>query len=54
MIPRAAIQAWATVKPWPSLVQVEQDLVLARLIVEIAEHSRNISGLPDSNKAVHG
>lgn len=38
MIPRAVIQAWATVKPWPTLIQVEQDLVLARLIIQIAEH----------------
>lgn len=38
MIPRAAIQAWSTTRPWPTLVAVEQDLVLARLIVEIAQH----------------
>lgn len=38
MIPRAVVQAWASEKPWPTLVQVEQDLVLARLIVEISEH----------------
>ena len=38
MIPRAVIQSWATTRPWPTLVAIEQDLVLARLIVEIAEH----------------
>lgn len=38
MIPQAAIQAWSTTRPWPTLVAVEQDLVLARLIVEIARH----------------
>jgi hypothetical protein len=38
VIPRAVVQAWASEKPWPTLVQVEQDLVLARLIVEISEH----------------
>lgn len=38
MIPQAAIQAWATTRPWPTLVAVEQDLLLARLIVEIAQH----------------
>lgn len=38
MIPRAIIQAWANQKPWPTLAQVEQDLVLARLIVEITQH----------------
>lgn len=38
MIPRAAIQAWAAEHPWPTLVTVEQDLVLARLIVAFAKH----------------
>lgn len=38
MIPRAAITAWAGVAPWPLPQQVEQDLVLSRLIVEIARH----------------
>lgn len=38
MIPRSVIQSWALQKPWPTLHAVEQDLVLARLIVEIAEH----------------
>lgn len=38
MIPRAVIQAWAVERPWPTLVAVEQDLLLARLIVEFAHH----------------
>lgn len=38
MIPRAAIQAWAVDRPWPNLVAVEQDLLLARLIIEFAHH----------------
>ena len=38
MIPRAAIDAWAADHPWPTLAMVEQDLVLARLIVEFAQH----------------
>jgi hypothetical protein len=38
VIPRAAIQAWSATRPWPTLVAVEQDLVLAQLIVEIAKH----------------
>ena len=38
MIPAAYITAWSRVAPWPSDDQVEQDLVLARLIVEIANH----------------
>lgn len=39
MIPAAYITAWSHVAPWPTDEQVEQDLVLARLIVEIANHS---------------
>lgn len=38
MIPSAVIQGWAAERPWPTMVAVEQDLVLARLIVEIARH----------------
>lgn len=36
MIPAAHIAAWSRVAPWPTDEQVEQDLLLARLIVEIA------------------
>ncbi|MEX0826851.1 MAG: nucleotidyl transferase AbiEii/AbiGii toxin family protein [Acidimicrobiia bacterium] len=36
MIPRAAITAWGTTVPWPTVEQIEQDLLLSRLIVEIA------------------
>ncbi len=36
MIPRAAITEWGRTVPWPTVEQVEQDLVLSRLIVEIA------------------
>lgn len=36
MISRAAIIEWNRLVPWPSVDQVEQDLVLSRLIVEIA------------------
>lgn len=36
MIPQAAITAHSRVVPWPTLEQVEQDLLLSRLIVEIA------------------
>ncbi len=38
MIPAANITAWSHVAPWPTDDQVEQDLVLSRLIVEIANH----------------
>ena len=36
MIPAAAITEWSRQVPWPSVDQVEQDLLLSRLIVEIA------------------
>lgn len=38
MIPRAFITHWSAGAPWPSELQVEQDLVLSRLIVAIANH----------------
>lgn len=36
MIPRAFITEWQAHVPWAAPVQVEQDLILSRLIVEIA------------------
>ncbi len=36
MIPRAAITEWGRAVPWPTVEQIEQDLLLSRLIVEIA------------------
>ena len=38
MITEADIAHWQQRVPWPLLEQVEQDLVLSRLIVEIANH----------------
>ena len=38
MITPADIAHWQQRVPWPTLEQVEQDLVLSRLIVEIANH----------------
>lgn len=38
MIPEADITGWAAQAPWPSRDQVEQDLLLSRLIVTIANH----------------
>ena len=35
MIPRAHINAWRKIAPWPLSAQVEQDLVLSRALVEI-------------------
>jgi predicted nucleotidyltransferase component of viral defense system len=36
MIPRASLIAWSSRAPWPSEDQVEQDLILSRLLIEIA------------------
>lgn len=38
MIPAASITAWRATAPWPEDNQVEQDLILSRLMVEIANH----------------
>jgi predicted nucleotidyltransferase component of viral defense system len=38
VIPAAAITYWSRGTPWPTRDQVEQDLVLSRLICEIANH----------------
>lgn len=38
MIPSRLITAWSRYAPWLNDEQVEQDLVLSRLIVEIANH----------------
>lgn len=40
MITPTHLTHWATVVPWISGDQVEQDLVLSRLIVEIAQERR--------------
>lgn len=38
MIAQAYLNEWASRTPWPQQVQIEQDLILSRLIVEIAQH----------------
>ena len=38
MIPQAGIAHWRTQVPWVDAANVEQDLVLSRLIIEIARH----------------
>lgn len=38
MVPQAALNAWAQRAPWPDDLDVEQDLILSRAIVEIANH----------------
>jgi predicted nucleotidyltransferase component of viral defense system len=36
VIDRPALIAWRSQAPWPSVVQIEQDLMLSRLMIEIA------------------
>ena len=36
MIDRPALIAWRSLAPWPNPVQIEQDLLLSRLMIEIA------------------
>ncbi len=38
MIPESEITAWGLTRPWPTRDAIEQDLVLARLIVEIYQN----------------
>ncbi len=38
MIPQAYLNEWISRAPWPAPLQIEQDLLLSRLIVEIANH----------------
>lgn len=40
MIPTPSITAWALNRPWPNRAAIEQDLLLARLIVAIYDHPR--------------
>ena len=45
MIPRANINAWRKVAPWPDSGQVEQDLVLSRALVEMYRRPEITRGL---------
>jgi predicted nucleotidyltransferase component of viral defense system len=36
LIPPAYINAWAAQAPWPNDADIEQDLILSRLMIEIA------------------
>ena len=38
MVPRAALNAWAQHAPWQDELDIEQDLILSRSIIEIANH----------------
>ncbi|MFM7144710.1 MAG: nucleotidyl transferase AbiEii/AbiGii toxin family protein [Actinomycetales bacterium] len=37
MIPAAFVTAWSARAPWPSPAQVEQDLLLSRVLIEISQ-----------------
>lgn len=39
MIPQAALDGWAQHAPWHSPLDIEQDLVLSRMITDIANHA---------------
>jgi hypothetical protein len=39
MIPQSAITAWSAVAPWTNNEQIEQDLVIARALIEIYRNS---------------
>ena len=45
MIPEAAITHWRNVAPWPQDVQVEQDLILSRALIEIFQEPALSRGL---------
>jgi predicted nucleotidyltransferase component of viral defense system len=38
MIPRPALTAWRRISPWRDDLQVEQDLLLSRLAIDVANH----------------
>lgn len=38
MVPQAALNAWAQHAPWQDELDIEQDLILSRSIIEIANH----------------
>lgn len=38
MIPNAVVTAWGLTRQWPTRQQIEQDLLLARLIIDIYNH----------------
>jgi predicted nucleotidyltransferase component of viral defense system len=38
LIPAASVTAWRRIAPWPEDNQIEQDLILTRLMIEIANH----------------
>src|SRR5579863_6295411 len=39
MIPIAQITQWRSIAPWPDDMQVEQDLILSRMLIEIFSNS---------------
>lgn len=38
MLPQAALNAWTQLAPWPNDVDIEQDLIMSRAMIDIANH----------------
>jgi len=53
MVPQAALNAWAQHAPWQDELDIEQDLILSRSIIEIANHQLlgDALGLPLAQRA---
>ena len=45
MIPRAHINAWRKVAPWPDSSQIEQDLILSRALIEMYQRPEVAQGV---------
>lgn len=45
MIPRAQINAWRKFAPWPTSGQVEQDLILSRVLIEMYQRPEVVQGV---------
>jgi hypothetical protein len=57
MIPEAFLTDWGPKTPWPLPIQIEQDLILSRLVVEIAKElhgdvSRRVASTASKTAAV--
>lgn len=48
MIPTAFLQAWSVKAPWPDLRQVEQDLIISRVLCEASTCPQDRAGIARS------
>lgn len=53
MIPAAYVTHWTAGAPWPTRTQVEQDLLLSRLICEIANFDEDRRNPGSRTEALH-